>query len=443
MKRSNPRAGFFPLPALAGILVALLLGFFTSIFPILAASSSPPSGIPGSNGGSILACVGNSQAGSGSITLGGRPVAPGNLLQVPSSGGCLANETGLDLQKGYLRTVLVSPVLNGDNSENPAAGGQALLNALAAITGANPAPSATNPYLLKLEPGIYNTGNQPLNLVPYVDLEGSGQDLTIINSTVDATALVPTEGAVVAASNSEVRSVKIVVNAPFSYGAALLVPVGITNFTVSQTTLQASGASGLNYALFNNGSTVLEKNSTASATGNNFLNFAVDNHGGTLTVQDSTILVTSTGFSEALLSEGPTTILNTAITATGGTNGYAINNAADPLIVRNSTLSASGASGDNVAINNGSGLTVEASTLTANGGTNVTTGIRNTGTAIVKSSNLVASGGTNDYGFYNYSGTAKIVFSELSATQPLVPPANIICISDYTGNFALLNSTCS
>jgi hypothetical protein len=48
----------------------------------------------------------------------------------------------------YKRTVLVSPV--GTPQQN----GTALRNALASITGA----SATNPYLLKIEPGIYDLG---------------------------------------------------------------------------------------------------------------------------------------------------------------------------------------------------------------------------------------------------------------------------------------------
>ena len=64
----------------------------------------------------------------------------------------------------YKRTVVVSPV--GTSAEN----GQALLNALAGITA-----SAADPYLLKLEPGVYDLGASPLTMKQYVDVEGSGE----------------------------------------------------------------------------------------------------------------------------------------------------------------------------------------------------------------------------------------------------------------------------
>jgi hypothetical protein len=68
------------------------------------------------------------------------------------------------------RTVLVSPV--GTSTEN----GTALLAALAGIATA----SATNPWLLKIEPGIYDLGALSLALKPYVDVEGSGERATTI-----------------------------------------------------------------------------------------------------------------------------------------------------------------------------------------------------------------------------------------------------------------------
>ena len=52
--------------------------------------------------------------------------------------------------------------------------GAALLAALSGISGA----SATNPYLLKIEPGVYDMGSNGLSLLPYVDVEGSGEGVT-------------------------------------------------------------------------------------------------------------------------------------------------------------------------------------------------------------------------------------------------------------------------
>jgi len=72
----------------------------------------------------------------------------------------------------YARTVIVvsggTPTSNGTN----------LLSALAAVTTA----SASNPWLLKVEPGIYDLGVNQLVAKAYVDIEGSGRDATIITS---------------------------------------------------------------------------------------------------------------------------------------------------------------------------------------------------------------------------------------------------------------------
>src|SRR5262249_32427162 len=57
-------------------------------------------------------------------------------------------------QPHYARTVVVSPV------GTPAQNGTALLNAMSGITTA----TATNPWLVHIEPGIYDTGIQALNM---------------------------------------------------------------------------------------------------------------------------------------------------------------------------------------------------------------------------------------------------------------------------------------
>ena len=68
----------------------------------------------------------------------------------------------------YRKTIVVKPVTpSGTNRDN----GQLLLDAIASISGA----SWSDRYLIKLEPGIYHVGENQLELVPYVDLEGSGK----------------------------------------------------------------------------------------------------------------------------------------------------------------------------------------------------------------------------------------------------------------------------
>jgi hypothetical protein len=73
------------------------------------------------------------------------------------------------------RTVLVSP------KSTPAESGNALLNALHAITDA----SKDNPYLLILEPGIYDVGTNSVDMKSFVDIQGSGRYTTVILGAVE------------------------------------------------------------------------------------------------------------------------------------------------------------------------------------------------------------------------------------------------------------------
>lgn len=73
----------------------------------------------------------------------------------------------------YARTVIVV------SGSSPSSNGTNLLAALAAITTA----SASNPWLLRIEPGIYDLGASQLVAKAYVDIEGSGRDATTITSS--------------------------------------------------------------------------------------------------------------------------------------------------------------------------------------------------------------------------------------------------------------------
>jgi hypothetical protein len=81
----------------------------------------------------------------------------------------LDGKDSTDFQGSYKRTVVVSPVPN-----DAVASGTALKNALNGITNA----SQTNPYLLKIEPGVYDLGSlqfSRLDMKSFVDVEGSGK----------------------------------------------------------------------------------------------------------------------------------------------------------------------------------------------------------------------------------------------------------------------------
>lgn len=56
-------------------------------------------------------------------------------------------------------------------------------NLLAAIAGI-PFPGPANPWVVKLEPGIYDLGGQQIVMRNFVDIEGSGRDVTYIETDV-------------------------------------------------------------------------------------------------------------------------------------------------------------------------------------------------------------------------------------------------------------------
>ena len=43
-------------------------------------------------------------------------------------------------------------------------------------------PRPTNPYLLRIEPGVYDLITDTLQMKSYVDIEGSGENVTILTA---------------------------------------------------------------------------------------------------------------------------------------------------------------------------------------------------------------------------------------------------------------------
>jgi len=99
------------------------------------------------------------------------------------------------LASRLVRTIVVSP------AATPAASGAALL---AAVERAD--ASADNPWLIKLEPGVYDLGARSLAMKPFLDLEGSGRETTSIMSNDSRRGAA---GVVFGAKNSEVRDLTL------------------------------------------------------------------------------------------------------------------------------------------------------------------------------------------------------------------------------------------
>jgi hypothetical protein len=159
-----------------------------------------------------------------------------------------------DFARAYKRTVVVSPV------GTPAQNGTALKNALAGITNA----SETNPYLLKVEPGVYDLGVAPgLVMKPWVDVEGSGEGVTTLTA---AGNLGWSDATVQGASNAELRL--LTVKNTGVADKAFAVHSAAASFRMTRVTAAAAGGTSYSRAVVIDAGTVTMSQVTAAATGN-------------------------------------------------------------------------------------------------------------------------------------------------------------------------------
>jgi len=125
--------------------------------------------------------------------------------------------------------------------------------------------SGNNPYLVKIMPGIYDLTGSVISMKEFVDIEGSGENMTVIKTGRHG-------GVLIGANNAEVRSVTIMNTGPG------LQPSGIYNWNVSpkisNITVISYGGSQ-NFGIINSGNsapvitnvTVLVETTDSSSSG--------------------------------------------------------------------------------------------------------------------------------------------------------------------------------
>ncbi len=158
----------------------------------------------------------------------------------------------------YRRTVVVSPI--GTATEN----GAALLNALVGITDA----SATNPYLLHIEPGVYDLITDTLQMKSFVDIEGSGEDVTTITAagTTEGTDSLWPKSTLAGADNAELRF--LTVRNTGGNENAVAIYNRETSPRLTHVTVIASGGISQTLGVFNNGGSSQMLDMTITAIGN-------------------------------------------------------------------------------------------------------------------------------------------------------------------------------
>jgi hypothetical protein len=304
---------------------------------------------------------------------------------------------------GYTHTLIVSP------DPDPLVAGRQLLQAVAGITD----PEAANPYLVKIEPGIYDLDSASLSMRPYVDIEGSGEGVTTITS-----ALGNGLGTVIGANNSELRYLTVK-----NTGEPNQQVVGIFTETTSprfsHVTAVASGGSE-NYGIHTSNGTPVLSYVTASASGGG-QSFGLANFNSVMTVLNSSFSASDgIGFNAGYVSTagGTNRITSSTITASGGAIAIGMRAYNGSHTLANTTVSASGP-GETTGIYIGQ----KSSTPTMN---------------ILQSR---VSGGTNS--IYSIGGALKVGASQLTGPAGIFDIGTMTCVASFNGAYQPLSQACS
>jgi hypothetical protein len=273
------------------------------------------------------------------------------------------------MQKKYGNVAVIART-GGDYSDPLAA-----MTAIAAWCGV---PSASNSCLLKIMPGTYSVGTGSLTMQQYVDIEGSGENVTVISGSVDNTALPLANGVVNGTSNTELRYLTVKNTGTGSYAAGVVNNSAAPKLT--HITVTVSGATTGNFGVYNYNSSPIMSAVSASASG------GTDSYG------------------ISNVSSSSPTINNVTSGAAGGTYSYGVYNNASSPAMSNFNAYASGAAGSNFGVYNDSGSYPGMN----NGVASATGGAYSYGTYNTASSptmgNFAAyasSGSTANFGVYN------------------------------------------
>jgi hypothetical protein len=169
--------------------------------------------------------VGNTALAAGAVTdakITG-PISTSKLIVGTTAGTVAAGNHTHDASysKKYANVIVVAT--SGGDFTSP-------IQAVNSITTA----SASNPYLVKIMPGVYDLGTAPLQMKPHIDVEGSGQENTIITSSrTNADFDTCTVGTVQMANNTWLKNIKVMNTAPDAGNDNLTAGVIFDNVTAN------------------------------------------------------------------------------------------------------------------------------------------------------------------------------------------------------------------
>jgi hypothetical protein len=302
----------------------------------------------------------------------------------------------------FVTTVVVSA------PSAPEANGASLVSALGHISD----NSASRPYLLKMEPGIYDLGSEGLLMKPYVDVEGSGEGVTEIRSAIDSGY-----GVVVGSDNAELRDLTLRNTSTSALGVGF--SADSTAPRLSRVTVHASGAS-VNYALRLTNANTVANRVTATAVG------------GSQTITLNVLGGVFTGFDSSFRAADGLAL-----------NEAALGNYSGEIRLSRSSLTAAGPIAIGFRSFNGAHLLTDV-TVTAASSSGTSWGIYNghrTSSPSLTMHNSRVAGGS--LALKAESGPVRIGASQLSGAVEIGENATVVCANSYGASFQPLGPACS
>jgi hypothetical protein len=302
----------------------------------------------------------------------------------------LALADRVEAQPPFVRTVLVNPVPG-----NPVASGAQLITRYSSITS----PSVTNSYLLKIEPGVYYIGAFTLPMRPYVDIEGSGEGVTIVYSTADAT------GTIAGAELCELRDLTVMNRGPNS---AIAVKNVANTFSMRNVTAMADGGSLGSTGVSDFGLSTRMTSVTVKATGSSS-STGIGSHGGFLKDINATAIATNFAYAVFNAASQGELVDIVAHAESGGFAG-AIRNESGGPILRNVHATSKGDIADGIVNGAGSSAQIFDAVIHASGGASFANGIRNEfSSAVINGADITVEAATSAFGISNFfSGTPSL-----------------------------------
>jgi hypothetical protein len=298
--------------------------------------------------------------------------------------------------------------------------------ALDSITDASPA----NRYLVRIAPGVYEG---KVVLKNGVDLEGSGQGVTVLSSIGSSS---DTDAATLVGSGdigTEVRNLTVAntcvpcTSTSVRYSTGIFLSAASSSVRLRDVTVTAGGANitANGILVLDGGSPVLDR-VTTQADG-----------GGTAAANGISVSLAS-----PTLTNVHATALNSGSFSTFGINLFSATSAMSDVTA--TAIGGNTARGVNAAF---STVSMTGVTASASGGATSNTGLRNAGSGsqfTVRESRLSASGSSSLSIANASSASARVAGSLLEG--PVANTATIVCVNTYSGSagtFTELGPTCS